>query len=139
MGGVGGLYLQVTPTGARSWILKYRTMGGKNREMGLGPYPEVPLSDARDAARTFKGQVRDRKDPVLERQKQTEAEGNLCSLASVWIVFSRFVLLACAVEATCKPGERIKLNREFETASKFFTTALLSFVSKNCNAAASVL
>jgi len=74
VGGVAGLYLQVTPSGARSWILKFRTKAGKNREMGLGPYPEVPLSDARDAARAFKGQAREGKDPVLLRQKQVEAE-----------------------------------------------------------------
>ena len=74
VGGVGGLYLQVTPTGARSWILKYRTKDGKNREMGLGPYSEVPLSDAREEARAIKAQVRNHKDPLLERQKQVEIE-----------------------------------------------------------------
>ena len=74
VGGVAGLYLQVTPSGARSWILKFRTKAKKNREMGLGPYPEVPLSDARDTARAFKGQVRNGLDPVRMRQEQAEAE-----------------------------------------------------------------
>ena len=36
-GGVVGLYLYITPTGAKSWVL--RTMiAGKRRHMGLGPY-----------------------------------------------------------------------------------------------------
>jgi hypothetical protein len=74
VGGVAGLYLQVTPSGARSWILKLRTKAGKNREMGLGPYPEVPLSEARCTARIFKGQVREGRDPVLLRHEQAEAE-----------------------------------------------------------------
>lgn len=74
VGGVAGLYLQVTPSGARSWILKFRTKAGKNREMGLGPYPEVPLSEARYTARIFKGQVREGRDPVLLRHEQAEAE-----------------------------------------------------------------
>ena len=75
VGGIGGLYLQVTPTGARSWILKYRTKAGKNREMGLGSYPEeTSLSEARDLARMFKKQVSDWKDPVLLRREQVEAE-----------------------------------------------------------------
>ena len=74
VGGVGGLYLQVTPTGARSWILKFRTKADKNREMGLGPYPEVPLKEARDTARYFKGQVREGLDPVLIRRETAEIE-----------------------------------------------------------------
>lgn len=72
VGGVGGLYLQVTPTGARSWILKFRTKARRNREMGLGPYPEVRLKEARDAARLFKEQIREGLDPVLIRRETAE-------------------------------------------------------------------
>lgn len=49
VGGVKGLALQVTPTGARSWILRM-VIGSKRREMGLGNYPGVSLADARKAA-----------------------------------------------------------------------------------------
>jgi len=45
VGGVNGLFLNVTDTGARSWLLKYKL--DKRREMGLGGYPDVPLADAR--------------------------------------------------------------------------------------------
>lgn len=34
VGGVSGLYLQITPTGARSWILR-TTIGSKRRDIGL--------------------------------------------------------------------------------------------------------
>ncbi len=40
-----GLYLQVK-NGGRSWVLRYM-LGGKARHMGLGPYPDVSLADAR--------------------------------------------------------------------------------------------
>ena len=30
----GGLYLQITPAGAKSWIYRF-TMNGKTRDMGL--------------------------------------------------------------------------------------------------------
>jgi integrase len=43
MGDTGGLYLEVTPTGAKWWRLKYR-YGGKERRISLGVYPEVPLA-----------------------------------------------------------------------------------------------
>lgn len=41
-----GLYLAVSSTGARSWRYIYRR-NGKRTELGLGPYPEFSLSDAR--------------------------------------------------------------------------------------------
>lgn len=45
----GNLYLNVTKTGAKSWVFFYR-LNKKQREMGLGPYPAVSLADAREAA-----------------------------------------------------------------------------------------
>lgn len=45
----GGLYLNVTATGARSWIFMWK-VAGKRREMGLGPARDVPLSRARELA-----------------------------------------------------------------------------------------
>lgn len=45
----GGLYLQVTSNGAKSWIMRFK-LDGKSHDMGLGAYPTVTLSDARDKA-----------------------------------------------------------------------------------------
>jgi integrase len=42
----GGLYLQVTASGAKSWIYRF-SLNGRAREMGLGPLHTVSLSDAR--------------------------------------------------------------------------------------------
>lgn len=43
------LYLQVSPTGSKSWTLLY-THRGQRRELGLGKYPVVTLADARQRA-----------------------------------------------------------------------------------------
>src|SRR6266516_859285 len=45
----GGLYLQITPSGARSWVYRYM-IGRKERYMGLGPLARVTLKAARDLA-----------------------------------------------------------------------------------------
>ena len=45
----GGLYLQVARAGSRSWVFRF-SLGGKRREMGLGPYPGVSLAAARKSA-----------------------------------------------------------------------------------------
>lgn len=78
VGGVTGLYLQVKPSGARSWILRYATGAvrtsstGKpftaRRDIGIGGYPDVPLTQARERARELREQIRQGVDPVAERQ-----------------------------------------------------------------------
>lgn len=45
----GGLYLQVSRSGSKSWIFRY-AMEGREREMGLGPLHTVSLSEARELA-----------------------------------------------------------------------------------------
>lgn len=72
VGGVSGLHLQVTETGARSWTL-LAMIGGKRREMGLGAYPEVSLKDAREAARKARQDIREGRDPIAERKAARQA------------------------------------------------------------------
>jgi integrase len=44
-----GLYLRVGPTGAKSWVFRYRRLG-RLHDMGLGPCHTVSLAEARLAA-----------------------------------------------------------------------------------------
>jgi integrase len=66
-GGVNGLALHITPTGARSWILRVM-VGGKRREIGLGSYPTVTLAQAREKAREARDAIERGIDPVTERR-----------------------------------------------------------------------
>ena len=50
VGGVAGLYLYVTPPHWRSWVIKMMSQRIR-KETGLGAYPSVILSEARDEAR----------------------------------------------------------------------------------------
>jgi integrase len=72
VGVVPGLLLQVSPKGARSWILR-AMIGTKRRDIGLGGYPEVKLAKARDKARELRELIREGRDPVLERQERRQA------------------------------------------------------------------
>ena len=67
VGAVSGLAMQITPTGARTWLLRV-TVGGRRREIGLGAYPEVTLAQARDRAREAKDEIRRGIDPVEQRK-----------------------------------------------------------------------
>lgn len=72
VGGVAGLALQVSPNGARSWVLR-AMVGGKRREMGLGGYPDVTLAGAKEAARAARALIDQGIDPVAERQAKRSA------------------------------------------------------------------
>ena len=52
-----GLYLQVTGTGARSWIFRYR-LHGRLRDMGLGPLADISVDQARQFAKDARELVR---------------------------------------------------------------------------------
>ena len=62
----GGLYLQVTAAGSRSWIFRYALLG-KTRYMGLGPLHAVGLADARKKAVAARQLRNDGIDPIDNR------------------------------------------------------------------------
>jgi len=72
VGTVAGLALQVTDSGARSWILRVM-VGGKRRDMGLGGYPDVTLAGAWAAARTAREKIKDGIDPVEDAKAKRSA------------------------------------------------------------------
>jgi hypothetical protein len=55
----GGLWLQVTPTGTKSWLLRYM-LNGRARSMGLGPLDLISLAEARERARSARRRLLDK-------------------------------------------------------------------------------
>lgn len=68
------LYLQVSPSGARSWILRYQRHG-KRREMGLGPVSLYGLAEARQRATLYRRLLAEGKDPIAHRRAAQAASG----------------------------------------------------------------
>lgn len=71
VGGVDGLHLRIAGE-SRAWVLRIK-IGPKRCDVGLGPYPEVSLADAREAARVHRRKVRDGGDPLKERREARAA------------------------------------------------------------------
>jgi integrase len=69
----GGLYLQVTGSGARTWIYRFM-LGRRAREMGLGPLHVVSLSEAREKARECRKLRHEGIDPIEARKAQRAQE-----------------------------------------------------------------
>jgi hypothetical protein len=68
-----GLYLQVTPTGSRSWLLRYE-LRGRERAMGLGPCADFTLDEARERARMARQLLKDDIDPLfVAHEKRAQA------------------------------------------------------------------
>ena len=67
VGGVTGLYMQITPNGGKTWILRMR-IGTRRRDIGLGGFPTVTLAQAREKARDARAKVEAGIDPVEERK-----------------------------------------------------------------------
>jgi hypothetical protein len=61
-----GLYLRIGPGGNKSWIYRF-ALRGKTRDMGLGPYPDVPLAEAREKAAECRRMRLDGTDPIAAR------------------------------------------------------------------------
>jgi integrase len=68
----GGLYLTISPNGAKSWVFMWKT-GGRRREMGLGPARDVPLLKAREKAASARQLLLKGRDPLAARDaRQTQ-------------------------------------------------------------------
>jgi integrase len=63
----GGLYLFVSPQGAKLWRMDYRYLG-KRRTASFGAYPAVGLAAARKLRDGIKGQLAEGRDPAAEKR-----------------------------------------------------------------------
>lgn len=85
----GGLYLQINPRAripddARSpaslvtkcWIFRYtsRIKAKKKPDIGLGPYPDVSLEEARIKATALRAMIREGRDPKTEKASRRAAQ-----------------------------------------------------------------
>ncbi|MFM0471298.1 tyrosine-type recombinase/integrase [Paraburkholderia strydomiana] len=65
----GGLYLQVSPSGSKSWIFRY-ARSKKSHEIGLGAYLNVSLESAREKADGMRRALGNGDDPLAMRQSE---------------------------------------------------------------------
>ncbi|MDR5778783.1 tyrosine-type recombinase/integrase [Caballeronia sp. LZ065] len=70
VGGVDGLYLSISDTGAGYWVLR-ATIAGKRREIGLGAYSAkgMGVAEARAAALEKREEIKRGVDPVMQRKE----------------------------------------------------------------------
>ena len=62
------MYLDVQPSGTRSWVQRL-VIRGRRRELGLGGFPLVPLKEARAQALANRRLARAGGDPLAEKRR----------------------------------------------------------------------
>ncbi|MDP2356139.1 MAG: integrase arm-type DNA-binding domain-containing protein [Beijerinckiaceae bacterium] len=71
-----GLYLQIQPTGAKSWAVRYRHRG-RTRKLTLGTVAVLPLALARERGREALQAVAAGLDPATEKRHARTSEADL--------------------------------------------------------------
>ena len=71
-----GLYLEVKPSGAKSWVFRFTKADGSRSWMGLGGYPDLGAAKAALKASKLRTGIAEGIDPLAakrEKQQQKEA------------------------------------------------------------------
>lgn len=100
-----GLFMLVTPTGGRLWRFRYR-LGGVEKLLTLGAYPDVPLKRAREKREDARKLVADGIDPNAKRRAEKSAHANTFeAVADEWLDLQRKTLATETLEIL---GTRLK-------------------------------
>ena len=84
-----GLSIEVAASGAKLWRFRYR-VGGRERKISFGRYPEVSLKEARQKRDEARAAIRDGSDPGAERKKakllaELSAENTFAAITDEYI------------------------------------------------------
>ena len=79
----GGLYLQVSSQGTKSWLFRF-TQGGKARQMGLGAIQTISLPEAREAALKCRKLLHEGIDPIEARNRERSSKRSQAASAKTF-------------------------------------------------------
>jgi integrase len=87
----GGLFLEVTPTGARGWRFYYqRPITKKPNTISFGPFPAVSLSDARTMRDNAAKDVANGIDPSASKQEGQRSAAKAAADVVTFLAFTNF-------------------------------------------------
>ncbi|SMG61818.1 tyrosine-type recombinase/integrase [Cedecea sp. NFIX57] len=88
-----GLFIQVTPRGVKTWYYRYN-LGGKDKKISLGLYPEISLVAARDKITDLRRMVMSGVDPLMSRREDKRRETS-AQLNTLPVVIDEWMRLNC--------------------------------------------
>jgi len=106
-----GLFLFITPTGFKSWRLKYR-FGGKEKQLTFGPYPGVTLKDARQKKIEARQELLAGRDPgEAAKKKRSQRLGKVEETGTFRLAAERWLAMQAA---GWKPKHHAAVKRSME-------------------------
>jgi hypothetical protein len=81
--GIDGLFIDITPSGSKSYQLRYR-YSGKNRSKHLGRVGTVRLGQVIDAAKRDLAKVEVLKRDIVGERQEAKAHGDVNQLFQLW-------------------------------------------------------
>jgi integrase len=110
------LHMQLTPKRGRSWVLRAK-VGEARRDIGLGGFPAVTLSQAREKAREARNKISQGIDPIEERKA---AKAALASAQRRGLTFADATdkYLAAKLDAFKNAKHRQQWQNTLETYAK---------------------
>lgn len=108
-----GLYLQVTKSGSRSWIFRFKS-GRRSRDMGLGSLNTVGLGEAREMAAECRRRRLHGFDPI-EARKSERVQVQLEAARSITFDDCRDKFIASHRVAWANDKHRMQWERTLET------------------------
>jgi hypothetical protein len=89
-----GLFMLVTPSGGKLWRFRYR-LGGVEKLLALGAYPDVSLKRAREKRDDARRLVADEIDPSAKRQAERMAQADTFeAIGNEWLNLQKAKLVA---------------------------------------------
>jgi integrase len=118
VGGADGLHLRIAGA-SRAWVLRLK-VNDKRCDIGLGPYPTIGLSDAREAAREYRRKARAGIDPSEEKRERAAA-----ALAAKAKAKTFAVCAAAYVEAHKDGWKNAKHAKQFSATLETYAIPLI--------------
>jgi integrase len=112
-----GLALRITPSGIKSWTLRYRLPTGERKRITLGGYPAMSLSKARDMVALKLASIVDGKDPSADK-KNARANAERQRLETLSVLAEKYFEAAAkgrhrGGKAKPKRASTLKLERYY--------------------------
>ena len=85
-----GLIFRVSPSGAKSWSVRYLNNVGEHRRKTIGAFPTIGIVRARQLARQIKGSTAEGEDPVGQ-EKEARAEVQRARMNTLDGLFEEYI------------------------------------------------
>ncbi len=122
-----GLYLHVKPSGAKSWLMRYKDKSGRWRWHGLGAYPHVTGAMAR---KLLQDKLQELASGADDLRCDAKSNNTVADIVTIWTAEPKFTKLAprtkiryistIEVHLLPKMGDKVMADIDRDSWLKFF-------------------